>query len=160
MNTDPTTDNDYASIDPRGSPTAACGAFTNGGAVAGGLPMRPTPGFGAPAATLGYGRGATLAIAQASPDRTVTDTSTLYFDSSLNGAGASSKSCSTIPPTAKRPIPLYRSLQAANANHNPVSSPTWWTANGYVYPAWSSATLYALADLRSPTRPTTASTKA
>jgi hypothetical protein len=37
--------------------------------------------------SLGYGRGATLAAAQAAPDRTTTSTGTLYFDSTLWGIG-------------------------------------------------------------------------
>lgn len=38
--------------------------------------------------TLGYGSGATLAAAQASPYRTTTSSAALYFDSSLNATGA------------------------------------------------------------------------
>lgn len=37
--------------------------------------------------TIGYGRGATLATAQAAPDRTVTDSATLFFDSTFFDVG-------------------------------------------------------------------------
>lgn len=41
---------------------------------------------------------------------------------------------------------LFQSLQAANLNHAPLTSPTWWEHLGDSYPEWDSATTYAAED--------------
>lgn len=42
---------------------------------------------------------------------------------------------------------VYQSLQAANLNHAPASSPTWWILVGTTYSTYSSGTTYALDDI-------------
>lgn len=61
--------------------------FENGVQVAGGLTPSTYFWIWRIGSSLNYGRGATLGAAQASPDRTVTDSSTLYFDSSFRTVG-------------------------------------------------------------------------
>lgn len=41
---------------------------------------------------------------------------------------------------------VFTSLQAANLNHNPASSPTWWRYEGDSYKEWSGGTTYAVKD--------------
>lgn len=43
-------------------------------------------------------------------------------------------------------ITVYRSLQANNLGHTPVSSPTWWVNAGITYQVYSGAATYALND--------------
>jgi hypothetical protein len=90
MNSDPLTDDDYASIDFSWFYTPSSALWTVGESGA-----FPTANFADATyawiwrvgTTLGYGRGADLATAQASPDRTVTTSATLYFDSSIPSIG-------------------------------------------------------------------------
>jgi hypothetical protein len=90
MNSDPLTDDDYASIDFSWFYTPSSTLWTVGESGA-----FPTGNFAdatyawiwRSGTTLGYGRGADLATAQASPDRTVTSSATLYFDSSIPSIG-------------------------------------------------------------------------
>jgi hypothetical protein len=70
----------------------------------------------------------------------------LYFDSGCETGSAAFDVAVSYVAAGAAPVPIYRSLQAGNIGHDPASSPTYWVANGYVYPAWSSSTLYALAD--------------
>lgn len=51
-----------------------------------------------------------------------------------------------LAPVNGQPQIVYRSLQAANTNHTPASSPTWWLPLGNVYPAYSAAVTYAIGD--------------
>ena len=43
-------------------------------------------------------------------------------------------------------IAVYRSLQAANLNHAPASSPTWWAFKSTTYAAYAGGTTYAQGD--------------
>lgn len=85
MNTDPLTDSSYTSIDYALVFTGSAWLVSESGATVG-------SSFGSASdygwiwrsgTTLGYGHGATLAAAMAAPDRTLTTSATLYFDSSL-----------------------------------------------------------------------------
>ena len=86
VNSDPLTDDDYASIDntfvyiPNTDQLSIMESGTN---VVTGLANSTYAWIWRIGGTLGYGRGATLGAAQASPDRTVASSGTLYFDSSL-----------------------------------------------------------------------------
>lgn len=42
---------------------------------------------------------------------------------------------------------VYQSLQSANLNHTPASSPTWWVLIGIVYTAYNGGTTYADGDI-------------
>lgn len=88
MNSDRLTDDNYTSIDYAwANPSGGTGQIYESGALV------TTPGGSSyfwiwrVGTSLNYGRGATFAIASAAIDRTVTDSSTLYFDSSFGGAG-------------------------------------------------------------------------
>lgn len=48
---------------------------------------------------------------------------------------------------AKGLITVYQSLQAANLNHTPATSPTWWKAVCTLYQVYSAGTTYAQGDM-------------
>jgi hypothetical protein len=90
MNSDPLTDDDYASIDFSWFYTPSSALWTVGESGA-----FPTGNFAdatyawiwRSGTSLNYGRGGDLATAKANPDRTVTSSATLYFDSSIPSIG-------------------------------------------------------------------------
>lgn len=43
-------------------------------------------------------------------------------------------------------VTVYKSVSSGNLNHNPTTSPTFWTLDGVTYLAWSGATTYASGD--------------
>jgi hypothetical protein len=90
VNSDPLTDDDYTSIDFGWfyQPSALNWASTENGVF--GVTGLPSVTYGwiwRNGSTLGYGRGADLATAQASPDRTTASTGTLFFDSAIANIG-------------------------------------------------------------------------
>jgi hypothetical protein len=43
-------------------------------------------------------------------------------------------------------VQVYKSSQAANTNHDPTTSPSWWLPDGTTHLPWSAATTYASGD--------------
>lgn len=88
MNADPLTDNDFASIDYAWSnPGPTFGQIYESGSLITTLGGGTYHWIWRTGTTLGFGRGPDIATAQASPDRTVTTSATLHFDSSLHMVG-------------------------------------------------------------------------
>lgn len=86
LNTDPLTNDDYTSIDFAWGfdpGTSQWFVFESGVGLTSGLAHLTSVWIWRSGTAIGYGRGADLATAQASPDRTTTSSATLYFDSSL-----------------------------------------------------------------------------
>jgi hypothetical protein len=89
VNSDPLTNNDYASIDfafDIGSLTAAS-IYESGGQVVSGSSISTYWWIWRTGTTLGYGTGADLATARASPLRTTTSSANLAFDSAFFAVG-------------------------------------------------------------------------
>lgn len=91
MNSDPLLDNDYSSVDRLllNAPSLnRWDLFESGGLITAGVATNADfTWIWRIGTSLNYGHGATFAAAQATPDRTVTDSSTLYFDSVFTDVG-------------------------------------------------------------------------
>lgn len=102
VNADPLTNDDYASIDRAfdiNSMTLAS-AYESGGQVVSAFTIATYLWIWRTGTTLGYGTGADLTTAQASPLRTVTDSNTLYFDSALFQTGTRAEALLYQPASA------------------------------------------------------------
>lgn len=110
VNSDPLTDDSYASIDFGYFFNTSANSWYWGlnGAATNNAGDTGDPGSGGSlyvwiwrtAGVLGMGRGATLAAAQAAPDHTEANSSTLYFDSSLFTSGSQIDVAFTAQPPA------------------------------------------------------------
>jgi hypothetical protein len=87
VNADPTTDSTYTGIDRAWDYFGSWQIIENATFFGSALADATYSWIWRTSGTIGYGRGSTLATAQASPDRTVADSNTLFFDSSLNSVG-------------------------------------------------------------------------
>jgi hypothetical protein len=99
VNSDPLTDNNYASIDfafnINGLATASI--YESGGFISSGNALSTYYWIWRTGTTLGYGTGADIATAQASPLRTVTSSATLYFDSAFFAQGSKAEAFFYVP---------------------------------------------------------------
>lgn len=89
MNADPTSASDLSSIDRAWGQLSDTWTIFENGSVQGTsfLADATYAWIWRTGTSLSYGRGATLVAAQSSPDRTVTDSNTLYFDSTFSNVG-------------------------------------------------------------------------